>query len=97
MDPLPLQVVDSFLLGYNVGDALLVAFVLGLVATVPTKSWKLLTLHLLTFGLVFFLTPSSLMAVDASGSHLLASPLQYKLVGLGLLFVSPVLYTTADQ
>lgn len=91
----PLQLVDSFLLGYNVGDALLVVFVLGVLAIVPMKSWKVLTLHLLLFGLIFFLTPSSMLAVDAAGAHLLGSALQYKLVGLGLLLVSPVLYATS--
>lgn len=97
MDPLALQVVDSFLLNYNVGDALLVAFVLGVLATIPLKSRKVLTLHLLLFGLIFFLTPSSMMSVDASGSHILGGPLQYKLVGLGLVLVSPVLYVTAAE
>ena len=96
MFALPLQVIDSFLLGYNAGDALIVVFVLGVLAVIPLKSWKILTLHLLLFGLVFFLTPSSMLAVDASGSHLLGSALQYKLLGLGLLLISPVLYATAD-
>ncbi len=96
MSALPLQVIDSFLLGYNVGDALLVVFVLGILAVIPMKSWKLLTLHLLLFGVIFFLTPASMLSVDASGSHLLGSALQYKLVGLGLLLISPVLYATAD-
>jgi len=95
MSALPLQLLDSFLLGYNLGDALLVVFVLGILAVIPMKSWKVLTLHLLLFGLIFFLTPASMLAVDASGSHLLGSALQYKLVGLGLLLVSPVLYATS--
>lgn len=97
MSALALQVVDSFLLNYNAGDALLVVFVLGLLATIPLKSWKVLTLHLLTFGLLFFLTPTSMLAVDATGSHLLGGAIQYKLVGLGLLLVSPVLYVSASE
>ena len=48
----PLQVVDGFLLNVNLGDALLVGFVLGVLALVPMKSQKLLTLHVLTFGLL---------------------------------------------
>lgn len=96
MPALPLQVIDSFLLNYNVGDALLVLFVLGILGTIPLKSWKVLLLHFLTFGLLFFLTPASAMSVDPGGSHLLGSALQYKLVGLGLLVVSPVLYATTD-
>lgn len=91
----PLQVIDSFLLNYNAGDALLVLFVLGILATIPLQSWKVVTLHLLLFGLLFFLTPGSMLAVDPSGSHLLSSALQYKLLGLGLLLISPVLYVTS--
>lgn len=96
MTAVPLQVVDSLLLNYNLGDALLVGFVLGLLAVIPLKSFKVLTLHLLLFGLIFFLTPQSMFAVEPTGSHVLASALQYKLVGLGLLLVSPVLYISTD-
>ncbi len=94
MDALPLQLVDSFLLNYNVGDALLVLFGLGLLATIPLKSAKVLTLHLILFGLIFFLTPASAMTVDPSGSHFLSSNLQYKLLGLTLLTIGPVIYAT---
>jgi hypothetical protein len=94
MDALPLQLVDSFLLNYNVGDALLVLFGLGVLATLPLKSMKVLTLHLLLFGVIFFLTPASLFAVDPAGSHFLSSNLQYKLLGLALLTISPVVYAT---
>lgn len=96
MSALPLQVIDGFLLNYNLGDALLVAFVLGILAVIPLKSWKVFTLHLLTFGLIFFLTPSAMFGVEPTGNHLLASALQYKLLGLGLLLVSPVLYITTE-
>jgi hypothetical protein len=93
----PLQLVDSFLLNYNVGDAMLVVFVLGFLATLPMKSWKVTTLHVIVFGLVFLLLPGSMLAVESSGSHLLGSALQYKLLGLGLLVVGPVLYTSARR
>ncbi len=93
----PLQLVDSFLLNYNLGDALLVGFGLGLVATLPLKSWKTTTLHILLFGLLFLVTPAQMLAVDSSGAHFLGSALQYKLLGLGLLAVGPVLYTTGTQ
>lgn len=95
MSALPLQLLDSFLLGYNAGDALLVMFVLGILAVIPMKSWKVLTLHLLLFGLIFFLTPASMLAVNPNGAHLLGSALEYKLIGLGLLLISPVLYATS--
>lgn len=91
----PLQVIDSFLLSYNVGDALLVVFALGFLATLPMKSRKVTLIHVILFGAIFLLTPSSMLAVDSSGAHFLGSALQYKLLGLALLVVGPVLYTTA--
>jgi hypothetical protein len=93
----PLQVIDSFLLNYNVGDALLVVFALGLLATLPMKSRRLTTLHVIIFGFLFILLPSSMLAVDSSGSHFLGGPLQYKLLGLVLLVVGPVVYTTSGS
>jgi hypothetical protein len=77
MFELPLQVIDSFLLQYNVGDALLFLFVLTTLATLPLKSPKTTGLNALVFGLVFLLTPYSEM------------PMYYKFVGLGLVFVGP--------
>jgi hypothetical protein len=97
MFTLPLQLLDSFLLNYNLGDALIVGFGLGLLATLPMKSRKLTTLHVILFGLVFVLTPASTYSVNADGAHLLASSLQYKLLGLGLLVVGPVLFATAKR
>lgn len=96
MPAVALQVIDSFLLSYNVGDALLVLFVLGILGTIPLKSGKVLLLHFLLFGLIFFLTPASAMSVAPGGSHLLGSALQYKLVGLALLVGSPLVYATTD-
>lgn len=93
----PLQAIDSFLLQYNVGDALLVVLVLGLLATLPLKSRKVTMLHIIAFGALFLILPGSLLAVDASGAHLLGSVLQYKMFGLGLLVIAPVLYTTASR
>jgi uncharacterized membrane protein YvlD (DUF360 family) len=86
-----LQVVDSFLLNYNVGDALVAGVVLGVVPILPQRSLKLLGLHTITFGLLFLLLPAS-MFQPATGS-VLGSAIQYKFVGLGLLVVAPVLYT----
>jgi energy-converting hydrogenase Eha subunit C len=89
-----LQLVDSFLLNYNVGDALLVFLVLGAIGTL-LKSRKVFLLHLLTFGLVFILTPASALAVNPGGSHLLGSALQYKLVGLALIVIAPIVWATS--
>jgi len=90
----PLQAIDSFLLQYNVGDAVLILFVLGLLGTLPLKSRKVTTLHIMTFGFLLLLLPGQMLAVGSSGAHLLGSVLQYKMLGLGLLVASPVVYTT---
>ncbi|MEZ3115450.1 hypothetical protein RYH80_05905 [Halobaculum sp. MBLA0147] len=82
---LPLQVIDSFLLDYNVGQALLLGFVLSVAAVLPLKSRKVLSLLALTFGVVFVLTPQSLV------------PIHYLFLGLALLVVSPLLYVTASR
>ncbi|MFB6104792.1 MAG: hypothetical protein ABEJ57_06895 [Halobacteriaceae archaeon] len=79
----PLPLVDDFLLSYNVGQALLLLFVLAILGSLPLKSRKVLSANLILFGVIFLLTPSSLV------------PLHYKYLGIALLVVSPVLYTTA--
>ena len=80
---LPLQVVDSFLLNYNVGQALLLVFILVTVGTLPLKSQRLLSVNLIVFGLVFLLTPQALV------------PFHYMFLGLVLLVVGPLVYVTA--
>lgn len=80
---LPLQVIDNFLIQYNVGQALLVVFVLATIGVLVQGSQKILGIHWITFGLVFLLTPSSM------------EPIQYKFLGLALLFLGPMLYVTA--
>ncbi|MFC7142246.1 hypothetical protein ACFQMA_20705 [Halosimplex aquaticum] len=95
MLPIPLQVIDGFLLKVNLGDALIVGLVLGLFAVATQRSRKLLTLHLITFGAIFLLAPSSLY--EPKELSLLTSILQYKMIGLVLLVISPVLYATAQE
>ncbi|WP_101294641.1 hypothetical protein [Halegenticoccus soli] len=80
---LPLQVIDSFLLEYNVGQALLLAFVLTTLATLPLKSQKVLALNTILFGIIFTLTPQSL------------APLHYLFLGIVLVVIGPMLYVTA--
>jgi len=92
---IPLQVIDGFLLNVNLGDALIVGFGLGLLAVAIQGSRKLLTLHFMTFGALFLLSPSSLYQPQAYS--LMNSILQYKIIGLILLIISPVLYTTAQK
>jgi VIT1/CCC1 family predicted Fe2+/Mn2+ transporter len=82
---LPLQVIDSFLLKYNVGQVLLLAFVLTTVGTLPLKSRRLVALIVTTFGVIFLLTPVSLM------------PTHYLFLGIALVVVGPMLYVTGDR
>jgi len=82
---LPLQLVDSFLLNYNVGQALLLVFVLATVGVLPLKSQKILALNTMAFGLIFALTPQALV------------PVHYLFLGLALLVVGPLLYATASE
>jgi Na+/phosphate symporter len=77
----PLQVIDDFLLQYHVGQVLVLVFVLGLLATLPLKNRTAIGLHVVVFGLIFLLTPLSLMGSDVT----------YKLAGLALLFVGPMI------
>ena len=91
----PLQVIDGFLLNVNLGDALLVGFVLGLGAVAIKQSRRLLTLHVALFGALLLIAPGGMY--EPAELSLLGSILQYKLAGLVLLVVAPVLYTTADS
>lgn len=86
MEPFtPLPLIDDFLLQFNVGQALLVVFVLAVLGSLPLGSRKAVSLNLVMFGLIFLLTPASL------------APLHYKFLGIALLVLSPVLYVTADR
>ncbi|RLM57074.1 hypothetical protein DVK02_04560 [Halobellus sp. Atlit-31R] len=82
---LPLQLVDSFLLNYNVGQALLLVFVVATVGVLPLKSQRLVALNAIVFGLIFALTPQSLV------------PIHYLFLGLALLVVGPLLYATSSN
>jgi len=81
----PLPLVDDFVSQYNAGQALLLLFVLSVLAAIPLGSRKILSLNAITFGLLFVVTPSDL------------APLQFKFLGLALLVVAPVLYVTANR
>lgn len=81
MDPfVPLPLIDDILRQYNVGQALLAAFVLAVLGSVPLGSRKLVALNLIIFGFIFLVTPASL------------APIEYKFLGLALLVASPVLF-----
>jgi len=81
---LPLQLVDSILLNYNIGQILLLGFVLTTVGALPLKSQQVIGLNTILFGVIFLLTPSSLM------------PNFYLFLGITLLVIGPIVYVTAD-
>lgn len=81
----PLDLVDNILLDYHVGHALVGLLVLIVLGSIVQGSRRLLALNLVVFGLIFALTPASLV------------PTGYKLLGVGLMLLGPVLYTTATD
>ncbi|MDS0259709.1 hypothetical protein NDI56_09925 [Haloarcula sp. S1CR25-12] len=91
----PLQVIDSFLLNYTIGDVLLLGFVLGAVGILPTRSLKMLGAHTVSIGVLLLLIPASMMEPNAGS--LLTSAFAYKLVGLVLLALAPILYAVGRQ
>ena len=82
---LALQLVDSFLLQYNVGQALLLLLIVSVLGALPLKSMKLVGLTLVTFGAIFVVTPASM------------APIHYKFLGLGLIFVGPMIVIAARK
>jgi len=91
----PLQLIDSFLLNYNLGDVLLLAFVAGAVAILPKRSLRLLSVHTIAIGLGLIIVPTS--AMEPSSGSVLGSAFQYTLFGIVLVVVAPVLYTVSRR
>ncbi|GAB3689458.1 hypothetical protein GCM10028857_24830 [Salinarchaeum chitinilyticum] len=85
MTPVPLQWMNDFLLEYNIGHALFVGFVLSIVAVLPLQSRKLFALNAGLFGVIFALAPIS------------ASGFQWRLLGIVLIVLAPLLYLTSDE
>jgi len=81
----PLQFVDDFLRQFNAGQSLLLLFVLSVLGVLPLRSRKALSANLMVFGLVFIATPS------------LLAPFHYRLLGVGLLVLGPVVYVTGQR
>ena len=82
---LPLQALDKFLIQYNLGQILLVVYVLALLVALTQRSGKLVALQSVAFGLLFALVPS----IDGPGYFLY--------FGLGLLIVAPLVFATAKR
>jgi hypothetical protein len=80
---IPLQVVDSFLLDYHLGHVLVLGLVVTTLGAVPLGSRRVIAINTVVFGLLFMLTPVTVM------------PSTYLFLGLALLVVGPILYVTA--
>ena len=91
----PLQLIDSVLLRYNVGDVMLLLLGLSILAALVLRSRKVFSSQAIAFGLLLMLTPGS--ALEPGGGSLLGSVIQYKFFGLVLLLAGPVLYVTARR
>lgn len=81
----PLQVLDDFLLNYNVGQVLVLTFVLVMLGSLPLKSRRILAVNCLLFGVILIATPVSL------------SSLTFKFLGIVLVMVGPLLYFTGSE
>ncbi|MEF8842485.1 MAG: hypothetical protein V5A62_12810 [Haloarculaceae archaeon] len=84
----PLQVVDSFLLQYNVGQALLFLYILTTLAALPLKSQKIIGINTVVFGFIMFVTPTGPSSLQ---------PVEFQFLGIALLFVGPFLVLTANR
>ena len=82
---LPLQLIDSILINYNMGQVLLLGFVVTTLGALPLKSQQVIGLNTIAFGLIFLLTPIETM------------PSVYLFLGLTLLVIGPIVYVTADE
>ncbi len=81
----PLPLIDDFLIKYNVGHAVFVLFALSLLAAIPLKSRKVLSLNSITFGLLFLIVVS------------MGAPAYFAYLGVTLLVIAPLLFTTASR
>lgn len=83
----PMPLIDDLLLPYHLGHAALLLFVLTAPAGLVKGSRKLLGLVCIGFGGLFVAVPS----IDSDAG------VAFAMLGVGLLVVGPVLYTTAQR
>jgi len=85
--PGPLQLIDDLLLPYHVGHAALLLLILTVPAGLVKGSRKLVGLILITFGGLFLAVPS----IDSDAGVL------FGVLGIALMLVGPIMFTTADR
>lgn len=81
----PMALVDDFLIQYNIGQAVLFLFILSIPATL-IQSQKIFSLNAIAFGLLFVIIPS-----------IGGGPVHFAFLGIALLVIGPLLYTTAAR
>ncbi|MFW6448765.1 MAG: hypothetical protein ACOC0X_04400 [Halobacteriota archaeon] len=54
---IPLNLIDNLLLELSVGQVLIAVFVLAMLAALPLRSTKVLSINVVAFGVIFMLTP----------------------------------------
>lgn len=84
---LPLQAIDNVLRQFNLAQILVAVFVLSVLSVVPLKSMKLVGIVVLSFGAIFLMLPLQ-MAGNTS---------VFKLVGVGLIVVGPMVFAVAEN
>lgn len=82
----PLQLVDDFLIQYELGQALILLFILALPAGYVRGSRKITAINVTMFGLLFIIVPS-----------IGAGSIDYGFLGIALLVLGPILYATAKR
>ncbi len=85
MFEVPLQTIDNLLLELHFGQVLLGMLALAILGSLPLKSLKVLGLNVIAMGALFVLTP-----VSMTGDSFV-----YRLIGVGLLVIGPMLYLGA--
>lgn len=88
----PLPLIDDFLLPVTMGHALIALFLVSVVGVLPLGSRKVLSANVIVFGLLFLLTPASLMSDTST-----VDVFPYRFLGIALLVLAPILYTTAKK
>lgn len=82
----PMQLIDNILLNYNVGQVVLLLFVLVLPVGIVKKSHKITGINVMLFGVLFITVPS-----------IGGGPVHYAYLGVALLVVGPMIYVTAAR
>lgn len=82
----PMPLIDDILIQYELGQAVLLLFVLSLPAGYVLKSWKITGINASLFGVLFLIVPS-----------IGGGPVHYAFVGIALLVIGPMIYISGSR